>query len=144
MVRSNIRILFEIKGMLMKPNFFRSFHKNPYYNTIFCEMFHHTEEGRVVKTEPKVSLIIWMGPISKKELRAVFFKSCPNLSNIHFRRKTQFFKFYTYSQAIAQSDFFGLSIQSKSITHMWLKIQIWIQFSKWLDNPIQTQSNYFW
>ena len=36
--------------------------------------------------------------------------------------------------------FFGLSIQSKSITNMWLSIQI--QFSKWIDNPIQSQSNY--
>jgi hypothetical protein len=50
------------------------------------------------------------------------------------------------SQAIAQSDFFGLSIQSKSITKIWLTIQIQMQFSKWIDNPIQiqSQSNNFW
>jgi len=46
----------------------------------------------------------------------------------------------TYEQAIAQSDYFGLSIQSKSITNIWLTIQIQIQFSKLIDNPIQIQS----
>ncbi len=43
-----------------------------------------------------------------------------------------------YWQAFAQSKFFGLSIQSKSNTKMWLKIQI--HFLKWIDNPIQSQS----
>jgi len=40
--------------------------------------------------------------------------------------------------------FFGLSIQSKFITNMWLGIQI--QIYKWIDNAIQihSQSNYFW
>jgi len=49
-----------------------------------------------------------------------------------------------YDQAFAQSDYFGLSIQSKSITNMWLIIQI--QFSKWIDDliQIQSQSNNFW
>jgi len=46
-------------------------------------------------------------------------------------------------QAVAQSDFFGLSIQSKSITNVWLTIRIQIHFSKWNDNPIQSQSNFF-
>ncbi len=46
----------------------------------------------------------------------------------------------SYMQAVAQSNFFGLSIQSKSITNMWLTIQIQIHFSKWIDNPIQIQS----
>jgi len=41
------------------------------------------------------------------------------------------------TQAIAQSDFFGLTIQSKSITNMLLTIQI--RFSKWIDNPITIQ-----
>jgi hypothetical protein len=47
-------------------------------------------------------------------------------------------------QAIVQSNFFGLSIQSKSITNVGLTIRI--QFSKWIDNPIQiqSQSKYFW
>jgi len=47
-------------------------------------------------------------------------------------------------QAFAQSNFFGLSIQSKSNTKMWFKIQIQIHFLKWIDNPIQiqSQSNY--
>jgi len=33
-----------------------------------------------------------------------------------------------------------------SITNMWLAIQIQIWFCKWIDNPIQiqSQSNYFW
>ena len=46
------------------------------------------------------------------------------------------------AQAFAQSNFFGLSIQSKSNTKMWFKIQI--HFLKWIDNPIQiqSQSNY--
>ncbi len=50
----------------------------------------------------------------------------------------------TYRQAFAQSNFFGLSIQSKSNTKMWFKIQIQIHFPKWIDNPIQiqSQSNY--
>ncbi len=49
-------------------------------------------------------------------------------------------------QAIAQSNYFGLSIQSKSSTNMRLTIQIRIQFSRRIDNPIQiqSQSNYFW
>ncbi len=47
-------------------------------------------------------------------------------------------------QAIAQSDFLGLSIQFKSNINMWLTIQI--QFSNWIANPIQiqSQSNNFW
>ncbi len=50
----------------------------------------------------------------------------------------------TMQQALAQSKFFGLSIQSKSNTKMWFKIQIQIHFLKWIDNPIQiqSQSNY--
>ncbi len=50
----------------------------------------------------------------------------------------------TYPQAFAQSNFFGLSIQSKSNTKMQFKIQIQIHFLKWIDNPIQiqSQSNY--
>ncbi len=44
---------------------------------------------------------------------------------------------YIKLQAIAQSNFFGLTIQSKSINNMRLTIQI--QFSKWIKNPIQTQ-----
>jgi len=39
------------------------------------------------------------------------------------------------SQAIAQSDYFGLSIQSKATTNMWFRIQIQIWISKWIDNP---------
>ncbi len=41
-------------------------------------------------------------------------------------------------QTVAQSNFLGLSIQFKFITKMWLTIQI--QFSKWIDNSIQIQS----
>ncbi len=58
--------------------------------------------------------------------------------------KLQKFQTLIYQQAIAQSDYFGLPIQSKSITNMWLTIQI--QISKWIENPIQiqSQSNYIW
>ncbi len=50
------------------------------------------------------------------------------------------FFIYEYDQAFAQSNFFGLLIQSKSNTKIWLKIQIQIHFLKWIDNPIQIQS----
>ncbi len=42
-------------------------------------------------------------------------------------------------QAIAQSDFFRLAIQSKSNTKKGLKIQIQIHFSNWIDNLIAIQ-----
>jgi len=48
----------------------------------------------------------------------------------------------TYNQAIDKSIFFGLSIQSESITNMWLTIKIQIQFSKWIENQIKSNHNF--
>jgi len=50
-----------------------------------------------------------------------------------------FFKRYC-EQAIAQSNFFGLSIE----IHHYYMIGIQIQFSKWIDNPNPTKSTIIW
>ncbi len=61
-------------------------------------------------------------------IRTIYFQ----LLALHiFQRKQN----YTYNQAIAQSNYFGFSIQSKSITNMWLTIQI--RFVLWSDRFLE-------